>query len=63
MTSVLTSLPPQVLKTLLSLRIKEVELKKDLEDTAPKKNFMSGKEKKKTLSRMQRKVTFVSRSD
>lgn len=46
---------PEVLRTLLSLRIKEVEMKKDIEDTAPKKKFMNNKEKKKNLSRMQRK--------
>uniref|UniRef100_A0A673BPS0 Nucleolar complex protein 3 homolog n=1 Tax=Sphaeramia orbicularis TaxID=375764 RepID=A0A673BPS0_9TELE len=46
---------PEVLRTLLSLRIKEVHMKKDLEDTAPKKKFMNNKEKKKNLSRMQRK--------
>lgn len=46
----------QVLLTLLSLRIKEVEMKKDIESTAPKKKFMNHKEKKKNLSRMQRKV-------
>ncbi|KAM4524743.1 nucleolar complex protein 3 homolog [Odontesthes bonariensis] len=49
------SVRPEVLRTLLSLRIKEVELKKDLESTAPKKKFMTHKEKKKNLSRMQRK--------
>uniref|UniRef100_A0A3Q1IWA3 Nucleolar complex protein 3 homolog n=1 Tax=Anabas testudineus TaxID=64144 RepID=A0A3Q1IWA3_ANATE len=46
---------PELLRTLLSLRIKEVEMKKDIEDTAPKKKFMNNKEKKKQLSRMQRK--------
>ncbi|XP_072228904.1 nucleolar complex protein 3 homolog [Leuresthes tenuis] len=46
---------PEALRTLLSLRIKEVEMKKDLETTAPKKKFMTNKEKKKNLSRMQRK--------
>ncbi|XP_054455146.1 nucleolar complex protein 3 homolog [Anoplopoma fimbria] len=46
---------PELLKTLLSLRIKEVQMKKDIEDTAPKKKFMNNKEKKKNLSRMQRK--------
>ncbi|XP_070707672.1 nucleolar complex protein 3 homolog isoform X2 [Pempheris klunzingeri] len=46
---------PEVLRTLLSLRIKEVQMKKDMEDTAPKKKFMNNKEKKKNLSRMQRK--------
>uniref|UniRef100_A0A3Q4B3N4 Nucleolar complex protein 3 homolog n=1 Tax=Mola mola TaxID=94237 RepID=A0A3Q4B3N4_MOLML len=46
---------PEVLRTLLSLRIKEVEMKKDMEDTAPKKKFLNNKEKKKNLSRMQRK--------
>ncbi|KAM9837143.1 nucleolar complex protein 3 homolog [Aulostomus maculatus] len=46
---------PKVLRTLLSLRIKEVEVKKDVEDTAPKMKFMTNKEKKKKLSRMQRK--------
>ncbi|XP_040885401.1 nucleolar complex protein 3 homolog [Toxotes jaculatrix] len=46
---------PEVLRTLLSLRIKEVEVKKDIEATAPKRKFMTNKEKKKNLSRMQRK--------
>ncbi|KAF3703977.1 Nucleolar complex protein 3 -like protein [Channa argus] len=46
---------PEVLRALLSLRIKEVEMKKDIEDAAPKKKFMNNKEKKKKLSRMQRK--------
>ncbi|XP_071317970.1 nucleolar complex protein 3 homolog [Trachinotus anak] len=46
---------PEVLRTLQSLRIKEVEMKKDIEATAPKKKFMNNKEKKKNLSRMQRK--------
>ncbi|KAM8837106.1 nucleolar complex protein 3 homolog [Spinachia spinachia] len=46
---------PEVLKTLLCLRIKEVQMKKDIEDTAPKKRFMNNKEKRKSLSRMQRK--------
>uniref|UniRef100_A0A3Q2Q837 Nucleolar complex protein 3 homolog n=1 Tax=Fundulus heteroclitus TaxID=8078 RepID=A0A3Q2Q837_FUNHE len=49
------SVRPEVLRTLLSLRIKEVEMRKDLEATAPKKKFMTNKEKKKNLSRMQRK--------
>ncbi|XP_066476591.1 nucleolar complex protein 3 homolog isoform X2 [Tiliqua scincoides] len=46
---------PEVLMTLLHLRIKEVEVKKDAEDIAPKKKFMSYKDKRKNLSRMQRK--------
>uniref|UniRef100_A0A3B3WTG9 Nucleolar complex protein 3 homolog n=1 Tax=Poecilia mexicana TaxID=48701 RepID=A0A3B3WTG9_9TELE len=46
---------PEMLQTLLSLRIKEVEMKKDLEATVPKAKFMTNKEKKKNLSRMQRK--------
>lgn len=46
----------QVLRTLLSLRIKEVQVKKDLEDSRPQKKFMNNKDKKKNLSRMQRKV-------
>ncbi|XP_069581246.1 nucleolar complex protein 3 homolog [Brachyistius frenatus] len=46
---------PEVLRTLLALRIREVEVKKDLEAAAPKKKFMNLKEKKKNLSRMQRK--------
>lgn len=46
----------QVLKVFLHLRIKEVELQKDSEDIAPKKKFMTYKEKRKHLSRMQRKV-------
>uniref|UniRef100_A0A3Q2DBI1 Nucleolar complex protein 3 homolog n=1 Tax=Cyprinodon variegatus TaxID=28743 RepID=A0A3Q2DBI1_CYPVA len=50
------NIKPEVLRTLLSLRIKEVEMKRDLEATAPKKKFMTNKERKKNLSRMQRKV-------
>ncbi|XP_078422130.1 nucleolar complex protein 3 homolog isoform X2 [Cetorhinus maximus] len=46
---------PEVLKTFLALRIKEVEVKKDSEEIAPKKRFMTCKEKRKNLSRMQRK--------
>ncbi|KAI1886877.1 hypothetical protein AGOR_G00200310 [Albula goreensis] len=46
---------PEVLKSLMCLRIKEVEVKKDAEAIAPKKKFMTFKEKKKNLSRMQRK--------
>ncbi|XP_056101943.1 nucleolar complex protein 3 homolog [Rhinichthys klamathensis goyatoka] len=46
---------PEVLKCLLCLRIKEVDMKKDTEDTAPKKKFMLFKERKANLSRMQRK--------
>ncbi|CAK6978133.1 nucleolar complex protein 3 homolog [Scomber scombrus] len=46
---------PEVLMTLLSLRIKEVDMKKDIDATAPKKKFMNNKEKRKHLSRMQRK--------
>ncbi|MEQ2218130.1 Nucleolar complex protein 3 [Xenoophorus captivus] len=38
-----------------SVRPEEVEMKKDLEATATKKKFMTNKEKKKNLSRMQRK--------
>lgn len=49
------NMKPEVLKTLLCLRIQEVELKKDMEDTAPKKKFMNNKEKKQNLSRMKRK--------
>ncbi|XP_062234449.1 nucleolar complex protein 3 homolog [Platichthys flesus] len=45
---------PEVLRTLLSLRIQEVQMKKDVEATAPKKKFMNNKEKK-SLSRMKRK--------
>lgn len=45
-----------MLKVFLHLRIKEVELQKDAEDIAPKKKFMTYKEKRKNLSRMQRKV-------
>lgn len=48
-----------MLKVFLHLRIKEVELKKDSEDIAPKKKFMTFKEKRKNLSRMQRKVCLV----
>uniref|UniRef100_A0A452IIN3 Nucleolar complex protein 3 homolog n=1 Tax=Gopherus agassizii TaxID=38772 RepID=A0A452IIN3_9SAUR len=46
---------PEVLKIFLHLRIKEVEVKKDAEDITAKKKFMSFKEKRKNLSRMQRK--------
>ncbi|NP_001088273.1 nucleolar complex protein 3 homolog [Xenopus laevis] len=46
---------PEVLQLLLHLRIKEVEVKKDTEDIAPKQKIMSYKDKKKNLSRMQRK--------
>ncbi|MGH0136924.1 UNVERIFIED_CONTAM: hypothetical protein FKN15_008498 [Acipenser sinensis] len=45
----------KVLKALLCLRVKEVEVKKDADDIAPKKRFMNFKEKRKHLSRMQRK--------
>uniref|UniRef100_A0A7M4FLU1 Nucleolar complex protein 3 homolog n=1 Tax=Crocodylus porosus TaxID=8502 RepID=A0A7M4FLU1_CROPO len=46
---------PEVLKIFLHLRIKEVEMKKDTEDIAAKKKFMTCKDKRKNLSRMQRK--------
>lgn len=48
-----------MLKTFLCLRIKEVEVKKDTEDINKPKKFMTFKEKRKTLSRMQRKVWFL----
>lgn len=38
-------------------------MKKDMEDTAPKKKFLNNKEKKKNLSRMQRKVRLTSAID
>ncbi|XP_062858698.1 nucleolar complex protein 3 homolog [Trichomycterus rosablanca] len=46
---------PEVMKTLLCLRIKEVEMKRDTEDLTPKQKTMNFQEKKKNLSRMQRK--------
>ncbi|XP_053548291.1 nucleolar complex protein 3 homolog [Bombina bombina] len=46
---------PEVLHVFLHLRIKEVELKKDTEATTRKQNIMSFKDKRKNLSRMQRK--------
>lgn len=46
---------PEMLQVLLHLRIKEVEVKKDTEDLSVKKKFMTCKEKRKNLSRMQRK--------
>ncbi|XP_053307256.1 nucleolar complex protein 3 homolog [Spea bombifrons] len=46
---------PEVLNILLHLRIKEVEVKKDAEDIIRKQKIMTYKEKKKNLSRMQRK--------
>ncbi|KAF3827776.1 hypothetical protein GH733_001011 [Mirounga leonina] len=49
-----------MLKTFLCLRIKEVEVKKDTEDINKPKKFMTFKEKRKTLSRMQRKVWLIS---
>ncbi|ELK36645.1 Nucleolar complex protein 3 like protein [Myotis davidii] len=48
---------PEMLKTFLCLRIKEVEVKKDTEDINKPKKFMTFKEKRKNLSRMQRKHT------
>lgn len=48
-----------MLKTFLCLRIKEVEVKKDTEDINKPKKFMTFKEKRKNLSRMQRKVWFL----
>ncbi|XP_072290451.1 nucleolar complex protein 3 homolog isoform X2 [Eucyclogobius newberryi] len=49
------NLRPEVLQTLLSLRIKEVQMKRDIEQTAPKHRVMNNKDKRKNLSRMQRK--------
>ncbi|XP_007478842.1 nucleolar complex protein 3 homolog [Monodelphis domestica] len=46
---------PELLKSFLYLRIKEVEVKKDTEDINAPRKFMSYKEKRKSLSRMQRK--------
>ncbi|KAI5932763.1 Nucleolar complex protein 3 [Manis javanica] len=46
---------PEMLKSFLCLRIKEVEVKKDTDDINKPKKFMTFKEKRKTLSRMQRK--------
>ncbi|KAM7073165.1 nucleolar complex protein 3 homolog [Molossus nigricans] len=46
---------PEMLKTFLCLRIKEVEVKKDTEDINKPQKFMTFKEKRKNLSRMQRK--------
>lgn len=46
---------PEMLKTFLCLRIKEIEVKKDTEDISKPKKFMTFKEKRRTLSRMQRK--------
>ncbi|XP_027705547.1 nucleolar complex protein 3 homolog isoform X2 [Vombatus ursinus] len=45
----------ELLKSFLYLRIKEIEVKKDTEDINAPKKFMSYKEKRKSLSRMQRK--------
>ncbi|XP_032087863.1 nucleolar complex protein 3 homolog [Thamnophis elegans] len=46
---------PEVLMALLHLRIKEVEVKKDAEDITPKNKIMTYRDKRKNLSRMQRK--------
>ncbi|XP_061562425.1 nucleolar complex protein 3 homolog isoform X2 [Phycodurus eques] len=46
---------PKVLQTLLSVRIQEVHVKKDLSDITPTAKTMSHKDKKNKLSRMQRK--------
>ncbi|XP_039991094.1 nucleolar complex protein 3 homolog isoform X2 [Xiphias gladius] len=50
---------PEVLRTLLSLRIKEVEMKKDIEATAPKKKFMNNKEKKIKLHTETLNIVFL----
>ncbi|XP_074089440.1 nucleolar complex protein 3 homolog [Macrotis lagotis] len=46
---------PELLKSFLYLRIKEIEVKKDTEDINAPRKFMYYKEKRKSLSRMQRK--------
>ncbi|KAM4030228.1 nucleolar complex protein 3 homolog [Anomaloglossus baeobatrachus] len=46
---------PEVLRIFLHLRIKEVEVKKDVDDIAPKQKMMTYKDKRNNLSRMQRK--------
>ncbi|KAM9700123.1 nucleolar complex protein 3 homolog, partial [Menidia menidia] len=46
---------PEVLRTLLSLRIQQVQLSRDLEASAPSRRPLSLKEKRRSLSRMQRK--------
>ncbi|XP_019743406.1 nucleolar complex protein 3 homolog [Hippocampus comes] len=46
---------PKVLQTLLSVRIQEVLVKKDLKDTTPTMKAMHHKDKKNQLSRMRRK--------
>ncbi|XP_077407526.1 nucleolar complex protein 3 homolog [Vanacampus margaritifer] len=46
---------PQVLQTLLSVRIQEALVKKDVKDMTPAVKLMPHKDKKKNLSRMQRK--------
>ncbi|KAM9773052.1 nucleolar complex protein 3 homolog [Syngnathus typhle] len=46
---------PQVLRTLLSVRIQEALVKKDMKDMTPSVKAMRHKDKKNNLSRMQRK--------
>ncbi|XP_077359885.1 nucleolar complex protein 3 homolog [Festucalex cinctus] len=46
---------PQVLQTLLSVRIQEALVKKDVKDLTPAVKLMRHKDKQKNLSRMQRK--------
>uniref|UniRef100_A0A6I8P090 Nucleolar complex protein 3 homolog n=1 Tax=Ornithorhynchus anatinus TaxID=9258 RepID=A0A6I8P090_ORNAN len=46
---------PEMLRVFLCLRIKEVEVKSDTEAITTKQKFMHYKEKRKNLSRMQRK--------
>jgi len=51
------SVNPEVLRTFLSLKIKDVDLNKEAEAEKKSKKFMTYKEKKQRLSRMERKKT------
>jgi nucleolar complex protein 3 len=49
---------PEVLKVLLALRIKEINLEKEKEDELKQKKFMKHKQKLLTMSRKERKVLY-----
>jgi nucleolar complex protein 3 len=52
------SVHPEVLRVLLSLRIKEINLEKEKEDELKQKKFMKHKQKLLAMSRKERKVLY-----
>lgn len=52
------SVHPEVLKVLLSLCIKEINLEKEKEDELRQKKFMKHKQKLLTMSKKERKVLY-----